>query len=217
MSTGRKVAFAGVALLGGLGLGVGGAEAWLRANPPQLRVQVFRDGDQATLVRTENGPYWVPRNRDNERTRSGCPTPDGAPTIAVVGSSILFSSGLTNEESTGPELRAALQERGAADPCVLNYAVPGTTFGTQYARVAAELPERVDVLVWEVWQNSPHQYVELGDSVYNFGRLTGAPGEVPDPWGLGAWNRALLGRSRIYELAALTAAPEAPPVNVVDI
>lgn len=214
MSTGRKVTFAGITLLGGLMLGVGVAEAYLRANPPKLRMQVFRDGHNVRIVSTEHGPYWVPENRDNERTKTGCPGGDGSTTVALAGSSILFGSGLKNDESTGPVLRTALQQRGESDPCVLNYAVPGTTWGPQYARVATELPAQVDVLVWEVWQNSVHDFVQLGDTVYNFGQLSPGPGLVPDPWGLGSLNRTLLGTSRIYELAALTSAPQQPSQNV---
>ncbi len=216
MSPARKAAFAGIALLGGLALGVGGAEAYLRANPPKLRMQLFRDGQNVRIVETADGPYWVPHHSDSERTLAGCPGGDGATTVALAGSSILFSSGLRNEESTGPALRTALQERGVDDPCVRNYAVPGTTWGPQHARVRAELPERVDVLVWELWQNSANRFVQLGDTVYNFGQLAPEPGAIPDPWGLGGLNRTLLGTSRIYELAALTSAPAHPSPNVAE-
>lgn len=207
MSTPRRAMFALLSVVLATVLAVVGAEAWVRSSRPQLRVQVFRVSDRMQMHDTPTGPWWQNTDSQMERVHAGCPNPAAARRVVLSGSSILYGSGLDSADSLGPALAARLD-----DTCVLNHAEPGTTFAPQASRLEAVLVDTpADVLVWEMWQNSPHPVNRVGDSVYNFGPLTAGLGGVPDPWGLGALNIRLLQSSRMYELAMTNAAPRHDP------
>lgn len=207
MSASRRAVFAGLSLAAATALAVVGAEAGVRFFAPQLRLQVFRASDRLLLHDTPTGPWWQNTDPQMERVHAGCADPGAARRIVLSGSSILYGSGLDSADSLGPALQARLD-----DTCVLNHAEPGTTFGPQASRLDAVLgDEPADVLLWEIWQNSPHPVNRVGDSVYNFGPLTAGAGGVPDPWALGSLNTRLLRSSRMYELVMTSAAPRHDP------
>lgn len=213
----RHLKFAlGAVLVGGIG-GALLAEAVLWLWDPPLRVQRVQAGGHVRMHGHGADVYWVNEAPHAARIRAGCPDGAAGPRVLLVGSSILYGSGLTPQESSGPLLRAALAERGLPDACVINASEPGANFATELAYIRAEHTAPAALLVWELWGTSRFTYVRSGGSAYNMGDLETGPDGLPDPWRLGGLNRLLMRVSGWYARAAIAAAPAPPPAAGLDL
>jgi hypothetical protein len=203
----RKAAFAGIALLGGLGLALLGVELGVREVDPLIRVQRVRTSEGVAFHGDGGDLYWRLTRPQQDRVLDGCPAGAAGPRVLVQGSSILYGSRVAPEEAPGPGLRAALAARGVDEPCVVNFSLPASSYATQRALLADQPETAARVLLWELWQNSRNTFVRTGDVAWNFGPLELGPHGVPDPFGLGAAAPWLLARSQAYTWISLTRAP----------
>lgn len=203
----KRLLFALLASLGGLLLTLAVVELALRSSPPQAHVQIVRP-DQAQMRLIDGVPTWRGEGSEAREDRGCTPGPGGARWL-MLGSSIFFGSGLDPAQSPGAQLQQAL---GPAH-CVHNFAQPAFTFQAQ-AAVAEEALEALHPsrVLWEIWDNSPLEYVMAGDTAYNLhGFVVGADG-LPQVAGVPpALSRWLLPRSRAWELLALRSAPRDYP------
>jgi hypothetical protein len=204
--SGRRALFAALTAVGGSVLAVAVAELSVRVIGPRLPVQEVGLHHAIDLNGDGEGIFWRSRSSQN-RMEDGCPEGASGPRVLVQGSSILYGSSLEGPDASGPRLREALAARGLADACVRVHAEPASTFFTQRADLRDADATPTDLLIWELWHNSLHQYTRLGDVAYNFGQLAVGPDGVPDPFGLGPLARPLLQHSRLYGWMALNRAP----------
>ncbi|MCB9766332.1 MAG: hypothetical protein H6739_41540 [Alphaproteobacteria bacterium] len=205
----KRLAFALAAIVLGTLAAVAIGEAWARLAQPPLRAQVMRPAEWLTVRAIDGVPVWRSAHGSAARENADC---QGDARVVLLGSSILYGSGLQPEESPGVQLQAALRARGV-DACVHNHAQPGFTFQTQAAVASEVLPAlRPQLVLWEIWENSPTTFAMAGDTAYNLHGLRvgsdGLPWLGGVPAGLNTW---LLPRSRLYELLALDLAPETRP------
>lgn len=194
----RQTAFALAATALGLLLGLAVAEGVAR----QLdlpRIQTIGLGGTARLV--DGVPVWRDPEGSPARENADC----AGPRVLLLGSSILYGSGLEPDASLGPALEARLPGL-----CVENLAQPAFTFDNQRA-VADERLARAptpEVVVWEVWQNSVNRIDVIGDAAYNFGELEVDAGGVPSVLGFGPGaNRALFAASALVRQLSVRLAP----------
>lgn len=186
-------------LLGSLAV----AEGVLRTQRPPRIQAVFPD--QAELSVVDGEVFWRSHSR-GEREREDCVAEEGGAKAVILGSSILFGVQLDFPDTLGAHLEPVL------GGCVVNLAQPASSFSTQAAtarsRLAALSPE---IVIWEVWKNSPNGFLMLGDTAYNFGNLDVDETGVPSPFGLSSdLNRALFSRLALYRFAVLTQAADRP-------
>lgn len=194
--------FALLALLGGAAVAVSLVEGWARRQPVPRIQQVFML--DAHVAEHGGVPIWRAQLAEG-RENLGCV---GERRVLVLGSSILYGSGLSTPESLGPQLAAHLP-----GTCVHNVAQPGFTLHNQLAaaRLAlggplAAMPP--DVIVLEVWANSINQLRVVGDHAYNFGELQVDAGGLPNPFSLPAgMNAWLFTGSAAHRYITLTRAP----------
>jgi hypothetical protein len=143
-----------------------------------------------------------------DRWNLGC-AESGEVDVVILGSSIFYGVLLQSEDTLGPQLTGHLTQ-GTQTPCVVNLSQPGSS--TQIQEVSLQVygaDIRPKVVVWEIWQNSPNQFVVLGDSAYNFGRLTVDAEGLPNLLGLPpALNRDLFTRSAAFRYFTLIAAKQ---------
>lgn len=216
-SGGFRLGFAAVAVLLAAGVSAVVAEMAVRVIHPTPRVQVIRstqprevgDGRVVHLeVRDAGGvPVWQDRFYEGRRGWDCTEAPEGVTRVLVLGSSILSGVGLADSDVFSGPMQARLE-----NVCVTNLAEPGFSFDQQWAVAQDVLPKlEPDVVIWEVWANTPWSFVQLGDTAYRFRHLEvdaeGLPTGLGLPSGL---HRALLPRSRFYELAVLSLTPTRP-------
>ncbi|MCB9665175.1 MAG: hypothetical protein H6732_13780 [Alphaproteobacteria bacterium] len=193
------------------------AEGLLRVVQPRPRVQVvrsgLRDGLDFALRWVDGVPVW-PSPADDLRHNRGCVDDPERTRWLVLGSSILAADGLAPEEAFSLRLQEALGEAGRP-ACVVNLAEGAYTFQNQAAVAAEALPEvRPDVVLWEIWANSPGTWVRVGDTAYRFQHLAVSEDGTPNPLGLpGTLHRGLLGTSRLYEAGVLALVAAQEPVS----
>ena len=195
-----------------------GAELWARQQAP-VRVQKFYSARDMHFEMIDGAPVWKQNLEESaERANMDCidRRPD-APRVAIVGSSIFYSVRLDYAESLGPQLADVLETQRGERPCVTNLSEAGYTFQPQWARASTELPAfRPDVLIWEVWFNSPFEFKVLDDAAYNFGRLELDSTGHPNPLDLNpGTNRWLLDHSGLYRYGVIGSTPEQekPPTS----
>lgn len=205
----RRAAFAATAALAGTLLALAAAELGVRGASPRLAVQSIGRSHPVTLIGEGDGLYWRSAS-GQERTDAGCPSGAEGARVLLQGSSILYGSNVNADEAPGPRLRAALEGRGVTDACVVSHAEPASTFWTQRADLRAAPAAPADVLVWELWQNSPNTFLRVGDAAWNFGDVPVGPDGVPDPFGVGGLARVLLAHSHLYTWVVLRRAPPGP-------
>lgn len=198
----KRALFALMALLGGTTVAVSLAEGWARLQPVPRIQQVFMLDEH---VSEHNGvPIWRAELSD-ERENFGCV---GEHRVLVLGSSILYGSGLSTPESLGPQLAPHLP-----GTCIHNIAQPGFTLQNQLAvaqrTLSGPLADRPpDVIVLEVWSNSINQLRVVGDQAYNFGELELDALGLPNPFSLpAALNARLFTGSAVYRYVNLTRSP----------
>jgi hypothetical protein len=182
------------------------AEVFFRGRPLP-RIQRVSP-DQAELTVIDGEVSWRSRSR-GEREQADCVAERGGAEVVILGSSILFGVALDYPDTLGAALSPSV------DGCVVNLAQPASSFSTQAAVARHALPAlHPEVVIWELWQNSPSRFTLIGESAYNFGSLEVDAGGVPSPFGLSAGlNRTLFGRSALYRFAVLTQARERPPAQ----
>jgi hypothetical protein len=179
------------------------AEGVLRSQPAP-RVQSVSPS-QAELTVIDGEISWRSHSR-GEREQADCVAEQGRAEVVILGSSILFGVQLDYPDTLGAHLSRRVEG------CVVNLAQPASAFSTQAAAAQHALPSLSPaVVIWEIWQNSPNQFLMVGRSAYNFGTLAVDKGGVPDSFGLPAGlNRTLFAISAVYRFAVLTQAVEAP-------
>jgi hypothetical protein len=204
------------ALLGLLATAVAG-EVLVRAWTPTPRIQIFRpEGDlkreEPRIVEVDDGvPTWSFPSAA-PRYDLDCPTrhPD-ALRVVVLGSSIFAGVSVDPTKVFTQQLAQTLFP--GEHVCVMNLAEPAYSFQNQ-AKVAERYLEtlRPDLVVWEIWGNSPWPYKVLDGTAYRFRSLIVGEDGTPNP--LRTWpplHRWLIPRSRLYELAVLSLAVEMHP------
>jgi len=171
---GSQWGFATTSVVLGLGLAAGICEAMARmqALPRVQHVDLGATG--GTLV--DGVPVWGRSARSDDRRGEPC---EGRPEVLLLGSSIFYGSGVDTPDALTPALQARLP-----DWCVRNLAQPAYTYSNQAAELTQHLatedpPPRV--VVWEIWANSPNDWLVLGDQAYNFSSLAGVPPTLPNP------------------------------------
>jgi hypothetical protein len=210
MATARWKLAAGAATLGTL-LALGGAEYWARGQVP-TRIQKIYSADQYQLEIIDGVPTWKQNLGESaERWNLDCidERPD-APRVAIMGSSIFYGVRLDQEDSIGPQLTEQLAPLLGEEPCISNLSEAGFTFQNQWARAGA-VQETIqpDLVIWEIWENSPFEFRMLGGAAYNFGRLAVDSAGYPNPYGLGEGsNQWLLNRSGLYRYLVFGSAQE---------
>ena len=174
--------------------------AFRQQRPPRVQA-VFPD--QAELVDIGGEISWRSHSR-GEREREACVEREGGAEAVILGSSILFGVQLDWPDTLGAHLEKAL------GGCVVNLAQPASSFQPQVATARHTLPVLdPDIVVWEIWQNSPNSFTLIGDIAYNFGHLEVDEGGVPSPFGVSVGlNRALFSRSALWRFVTLTQAAE---------
>lgn len=201
----RRALFGPGAALGGLVVGALILELGLRALGPPPHVQIVRPGS-AELRLVDGVPVWRSEGSAARENADCAPRGEGERWL-LLGSSILYGSGLSPEDSPGAQLQAAL----GPGHCVHNYAQPAFTFPAQAAvgqeALAALSPTQV---IWEIWDNSPLRFVVAEGTAYNLhGYALGPDGLPALPGAPAGLNRWMLPRSRLWETLALRAAPPA--------
>jgi hypothetical protein len=204
-----KFALGAVAL--GTFIALGTVEVWARS-AALTRVQKFYSADEYQLEIIDGIPTWKQNLEESAlRWNLDCfrERPD-SPRVAIMGSSILYGIRLGYEESLGPQLSHHIQQDLGEEPCVTNLSEAGFTFQAQWARAQAELPQiKPDVLVWEIWSNSPMEFRVLGENAYNFGRLEVDSLGFPNPLGLSPGvNQTLMEYSGLWRYLVLGSTPE---------
>jgi hypothetical protein len=201
--------------LGAVALGtlvaLGAVELWARGAAP-TRVQKFYSAEEYQLEIIDGVPTWKQNPQESAlRWNLDCfrERPE-APRVAIMGSSILYGVRLEYEDSLGPQLSQHIQEDLGEEPCITNLSEAGFTFQTQWARAQAELPQiKPDVLIWEIWSNSPMEFRVLGEDAYNFGRLELDSLGFPNPLGLSPGiNHTLLEYSGLWRYLVLGSTDE---------
>ena len=194
----RQTAFSLVAATVGLGMALLLGET-VASQAPLPRIQVLPLSGPVRVV--DGTPVWRTSEGSDARENDAC---DGD-SVLLIGSSILYGSGLSADQSLGPALQSRLP-----GVCAHNHAQPAFTFDNQRV-VAAEQLERgapPDIVVWEIWQNSVNRLDVIGDAAYNFGELAVDGGGVPSVLGLGPGaNRALFARSALVRQLSVRLAP----------
>jgi len=145
---------------------------------PLQRVQVIELGPLDADV-VDGVPVW--RSDMSTPERMGHPCTD-RPEVVLVGSSIFWGSGVSDDDSP----RAQLAQR-LPDACVTLLGQPAYNFSNQRVEVGRHLETRTPrVVVWEIWHNSPRRWTVLGETAYNLGFDVVGRDDLPSPLGLGA-------------------------------
>ena len=177
---------------------------WALRGRPLPRIQaVFPD--QAELITSGDEVFWRSHSR-GEREQIACVEREGQAAVAILGSSILFGVQLDVSETLGAHLEPVV------DGCVVNLAQPASSFQTQAATARHSLAAlHPQIVIWEVWKNSPNDFTLINGAAYNFGNLSRDEGGVPSPLGLPPpLNRTLFGVSSIYRFIAVSQARDRP-------
>jgi hypothetical protein len=197
-----------VALSFGTLIAVAGTEWWASSKPP-VRVQQVFDSERNHFDMAHGVPVWTTTSDGRNRWNSDCARDRGTDgfDVAILGSSIFFGVRLAPELTMGALLQSRLEALGG-QPCVTNLAQPGYGFDNQYATMRQQWSVfRPRVVVWEVWHNSPNQFVLSGDRVFNFGSMARDSLGFPNPFGLSSLlNRWLFNHSGAYRFANLSRA-----------
>ena len=152
--------FAVLSLLVGLVFAGGILEGVARWHPLE-RIQVVSLSQVDSEV-VDGVPIWQSKRSVPERVGRPC---EARPEVVLVGSSILWGSGISDSESPRSQLAQRLPEA-----CVTLLGQPAYSFSNQRVEVARHLETHTPrVVVWEIWHNSPHEWSVLGDVAYNFG------------------------------------------------
>lgn len=179
--------------------------------PP--RVQIIGPLVGVELIRTPWGAVW--QSHEYDVNPLSCPGGDPKPEdlhVVLIGSSIFHGAGLDDPETRpGAALQRALAERAPGKVCVEVIAASGSTFWSQLPLAELMLGGRpkADLIVWELWYNSPHTLTDIGGALVNSGSLAADDGGPPNPLRLpkGA-HYGLFSHSMAYIHLSLALAPE---------
>jgi len=182
-------------------------EAAYRYRPLPITVQLI-DLAVVDYREVDGQVLWTePAQALQERDFEGChERHPHRPVVVMLGSSILASSGLRPPDT----VRDAVQN-AVGEVCVRNLARPGFNFAQQAASLtAARHDHPIDLLVVELWSNSPKRYTRMGRRLATLDGLElrdGLPvgrGWVPPPL-----HRALLTWSHSYQHLTVVTTPRA--------
>ncbi|MEY3214344.1 MAG: hypothetical protein RIT28_4825 [Pseudomonadota bacterium] len=191
-------------------------EGLARAMHPPPRVQLIGPLVGVELLRTPWGTTW--KSHDADVNPVSCP--GGAPQaddlhVVLVGSSIVHGAGLDDpQDRPGAALYRALAAKTPGRVCVEVIAVPGSTFSTQVPLARHQLAGRpkADLLIWELWYNTPNTLTDLGGLLVNSGTLAADDGGPPNPLNLPrGLHYGLFAHSMAYVQLSLGLAPTHNP------
>ena len=183
------------------------AELLVRIKTPKPPTQMARlAGNRSQVVRVDAGVVLWHSREDGGRNRAieTCRRehPDW-PVLALVGSSILYSSGLNWEQSIGARLA---EEVGQI--CVLTLAQPGYHFEQAALELVRYVEDhRVDMVLLEIWATSPHRYTLIGDTAYDLSGLYTTDNGYPMAPLVDPIHEPLFRWSRLYETWVLRQVP----------
>jgi len=131
--------------------------------------------------------------------------------VAILGSSIFYGVRLEQEDTLGALLTEHLTSTLGEQPCISNLSEPGTAFQNQWARATVDFEAiQPDLVILEIWENSPNVFKMLGGSAWNFGRLEVDAAGYPNPFDLDAGhNQWWLRHVGLYRFIALSTVAEA--------
>lgn len=191
-------------------------EGLARAVLPPPRVQLIGPLVGVELLRTPWGATW--KSHDADVNPVSCPGGAARPEdlhVVLVGSSILHGAGLDGpQERPGAALYRALAARSPGRVCVEVIATPGSTFSTQAPLARHHLSGRpkADLLIWELWYNTPNTLTDLGALLVNSGILAADDGGPPNPLNLPrGLHYGLFAHSMAYVQLSLGLAPPHNP------
>ncbi len=185
------------------------AEGLLRVVRPTPRIQIVRAGGRSevpsggALQVRYGAPLW-PGTVDAERHNTDCAQDTEAyPRILVLGSSIFAANDVPASGAFSVLLQARLRARGLP-ACVSNLAEGAYTFQNQRALAEDALRGLApDLVIWELWQNSPQRYSVVGGQAYRFQDLRITDG-LPNPLGMpSSLHTPLFVASRFYEFFSI--------------
>jgi hypothetical protein len=174
---------------------------WWAANHAFLRVQRVIASDDLSLEVLDGVPIWQARY-GRDRSNAQCvPAPGGA-RVVLMGDSIFHGVMLPVQDTLGPRIQATLP---GPEGCVYNLAQPAFAMENELAIARRDFATWApDVVVWEIWSNSPSHFTVVGESAWNFGRLALDRGGVPSVFGLEpVLNRRLFRLSGLYRWLTL--------------
>ena len=211
MSSRRWRLAAGVVALSTL-FALGLAEAWTRTWTPQRLQRVF-SGKQYHLEEIDGVPVWRSKAHiGGSRTNLNCfrNRPD-APRVAILGSSIFYGVRLEQEDTLGALLTERLAPVLGEPPCISNLSEPATAFQNQWARAKVDFELiQPDLVIVEIWENSPGIFKMLGETAWNFGRLEVDAAGYPNPFDLDVeLNQWWLSHVGLYRFIALNSVAQA--------
>ena len=167
-------------------------EVGVRAFRPKPRTQVVAPSHTVTVWPLHGTRVWQEPD-GAAREAASC---EAALRVGVFGSSILYGSGVDNDQ-----VWTASPPDGT---CLHNYSAPGYGYEAKLARLTEEV-DALDVVVWEHWANDSGRFIWVGERGYNLPQ--GVPLDQagnPDAFGLPTdLNQALFRNLRLYEYAAL--------------
>lgn len=189
----------------------------LRVPPRRVLIDAAHYGP---FTEVDGLPLWADRGGGPERVAiledAGCDREE-AFRVLLVGDSIFNGVELPPEQVASVRLKRRLEARGAGvRACVVNLAVPGFSLRQGMVRAVGAL-DALDphVVVLEVWGGAPVRPVRIGERVILAHGLRLYEDGFPNPYRLpGPLNRALLHRSRLYELLVLAAPDDCPECRV---
>lgn len=176
------------------------ADRWAGAQDPG-RVQHVADRAGRPLEVLDGVPVWS-SVYGRDRLNTGCVPAAGGPRVVLMGDSILHGVRLDLAETVGPKLQDTLP---GPQGCVYNLAQPAFAMQNELALGRRDLAGLgPDVVVWEIWENSPNAYTMVGGDAWNFGQLEVDGRGVPSVFGLPeGLNHALFVGSGLYRWATL--------------
>jgi hypothetical protein len=191
-------------------------EGLARAVLPPPRAQLVGPIVGIELLHTPWGTTWQSDDADvNPVSCPGrAPQPDDLH-VVLVGSSILHGAGLVDPvDRPGAALYRALAAKVPGRVCVEVIAVSGSTFSTQLplARHTLSGRPKADLLIWELWYNTPSALTDLGGLLVNSGTVAADDGGPPNPLNLPTTvHHRLFARSMAYVQLSLGFAPTHNP------
>lgn len=147
------------------------AELAVRALDPEPGGQVVRPRQGTRGIHgfrvVDGEPLWT-HEGSGPRQDPGC-GPD-ARSVLLLGSSILWGTGVSAEEAVSARLQERLDPSHRA-VCVRNHAQPAYVGSNKLVEARDLIPRlRPAVVVWEVWTSDPASYVVVDGVAFNVGQ-----------------------------------------------
>ncbi len=174
---------------------------WWAGGQDLGRVQHVQASSEVEFRVLDGVPVWASRAGGDRLNASCRPSPGGA-TVVLMGDSIFYGVQLEAQQTLGPKVQGLLP---GPPGCVYNLAQPAFAMENQLA-VARERFEALapDLVIWEIWENSPSHFAVVGDGAWNFGQIRTGEDGLPSIPGLSpGLSRVLFQHSGLYRWVTL--------------